>query len=322
MIAATPLAKPSSDVARRCLLCGGDKTQLVQRIGVSEIVRAYRAQLGVEVELPGDHLDYVLCRSCDLRFFAPVVTGSQQFYAQLQKIPWYYSAAKQEFGIAAQRITAADRVLEIGAGRGLFAREIEAASYVGLEFSAEAIRWAAQDGIELLPETVEQHAASNDGRYDVACAFQVLEHVADPCTFLRAAARCLRSGGRLMVSVPGEDSFARFAYQDVLNMPPHHVTRWTDAALRSIAAVCDMTLVAIVPEALGRNMRRAYANAHADRILSGLTGFEPSLLSSCVQRPALRPMVSAAAKLVRWYVSATSWQPRRGHAVVGCFEKP
>ena len=316
-----PAAAGPAVAAPPCLFCHGQATQLLERIDTGELSAAYRQQFDIDVTLPAAPIDYCLCRSCDLRFFSPAVTGSQDFYAQLQKIPWYYSAAKQEFGIAAQRVGAADNVLEIGAGRGLFAREIRAASYVGLEFSADAIRWAATDGIRLLPETVEQHAGHARGAYDIACTFQVLEHVADPRAFLQAAVQCLRAGGRLVVSVPAEDSFARFAYQDALNMPPHHVTRWSDRALRSIGPACGLRLVAIIPEPLSRNMRRAYASAHADRLLGRWMGVQPRLLRSCAQRPQLRWLLAALTAVIRNYLSVTRWQARRGHAVVAVFEK-
>lgn len=307
--------------ATGCLLCGSDATQMLEHIEAGVLAKAYRDQLGITVELPAGGVDYRLCKHCDLRLFAPPVTGSQDFYAQLQKIPWYYSAAKQEFGIAARWIDVADHVLEIGAGRGLFVREIRAASYVGLEFSADAIHWAAQDGTRLLPQTVEQHAADHGGQYDVVCTFQVLEHVAEPRSFLKAAGQCLRPGGHLIVSVPAEDSFAQYAYQDVLNMPPHHVTRWSDRALQSIGNVCSLKLVAVVPEPLGRNMRRAYASAHADRLVSRLAGVERRLLNSSAQRPALRRIAAMLAALIRGYTSVTRWKQRRGHAVVAMFQK-
>ena len=68
--------------------------------------------------------------------------------------------------------------------------------------------------------------------YDVVCHFQVLEHVSAPRAFLVDCVRALRPGGRLIITVPSEDSFLSIAEDAWLNMPPHHVTRWTDSALR------------------------------------------------------------------------------------------
>ncbi len=38
-----------------------------------------------------------------------------------------------------------------------------------------------------------------------------------------------------MIAVPAQDSFLAIAPNSPLNMPPHHVTRWTDRALANLA---------------------------------------------------------------------------------------
>lgn len=295
---------------------------MIETLDTKTLAEAYRELLDVEIELPVPSLQYRQCATCDLRFFSPPVTGSERFYAQLQKIRWYYSAAKQEFGIAAAHVKPEDDVLEIGAGRGLFRREIQCRSYTGLEFSPEAIRWAAEGGVELLPRTVEEHARVAAGQYDVACAFQVLEHVSDPRSFLEAAAQCLKPGGRMMMSVPGEDSFAHYACHDVLNMPPHHVTRWTDKALSSIGDILGLRFVRVVPEPLGRNMRSAYATAQADKLVGRLSGGELRLLDPRLKQPVWRAVSKTAAALIRPVMSVSASKPRRGHAVIALFERP
>jgi SAM-dependent methyltransferase len=308
-------------VAPSCLICRSSTTRVLETLDGQTLAAAYRKQLDMHIDLPAPALDYRLCIQCDLRFFSPPITGSEQFYAQLQKIHWYYSAAKQEFGIAAAYVKPEDNVLEIGAGRGLFSRAIRCRSYTGLEFSPDAISWAARDGIHLLPQTIEAHSRTAAGQYDVACAFQVLEHVADPRAFLEASIRCLKAGGSLLMSVPGEDSFAGHAYRDVLNMPPHHVTRWSDKALRSIGEIFGLRFVALVPEPLGRNMRRAYVAAHADKMIGRAFGGELRLLDARLEQPMFRLLERLATALMRPFISATSGKPRRGHAVVAIFEK-
>ena len=304
-----------------CLLCHSSAVRLLDEISSSALPEAYRDELGLAITYRADHVAYMMCDSCDLRFFWPVVTGTEEFYAELQKISWYYNPDKQEFRIAAAYVSAGDAVLEIGAGRGLFSRQITGVSYTGLEFSPAAIQAAAADGIRLLAESVEHHAQANGGRYAIVCAFQVLEHVADPRSFLEAAVGCLRDGGRLIISVPGEDSFAQHAYWDVLNMPPHHVTRWTDACLRSVASLCGLRIAALVPEPLGRNMRRAHATALADRWLADLFRMKPRLLDKRLKRPVFRSLSAIASRLLRTYLSLTGRNNRRGHSVVAVYEK-
>jgi SAM-dependent methyltransferase len=175
--------------------------------------------------------------------------------------------------------------------------------------------------VHLLAESIGEHAQRNAGRYDVVCAFQVLEHVAAPRSFLSAAVRCLRPNGRLMVSVPGEDSFAGFAHWDILNMPPHHVTRWTDDCLRTVASLYELHLVEIVPEPLGRNMRRAYAKAHADRYIAERLKLELKLLDARIRKPLFSALATGAAGLLRRYLALTPKQVRRGHAVLAVYAR-
>ena len=62
------------------------------------------------------------------------------------------------------------------------------------------------------------------GRVDVAVAFSLVEHVADPLELLRDIHRLLRSGGRLLISTPNRrdwlldllpDDYAQFFYRQV-----------------------------------------------------------------------------------------------------------
>jgi 2-polyprenyl-3-methyl-5-hydroxy-6-metoxy-1,4-benzoquinol methylase len=71
----------------------------------------------------------------------------------------------------------------------------------GLEFSA-AGRCYARDrfGIDLSDELLER-VSDRGARFDVVCAFYLVEHLPDPRTFLRQAALEIASGARL--SLPG-----------------------------------------------------------------------------------------------------------------------
>lgn len=316
-IRVTAITPPSSTP---CLLCAHADTRLLQRIPASRLAHAYRAEFGIGVDFAVDEILYAECARCGLLFFAPPITGDEAFYGELQKISWYYRAAKPEFRLAAAYVRATHHVLEIGAGRGLFAQEIAPASYTGLEFSPVAIELAAQSGIRLLPETVERHAHDNAERYDIVCAFQVLEHVAAPRGFIDAAVKCLRPGGKLMLSVPAQDSFAAFAYWDVLNMPPHHVTRWTDACLRSVADLCGLRFVALTPEPLGRNMSNFYARSMVDHWLARRLKFAPGLIDERVKAPMFRLAAMTAVAFYRRHVRM-SLGGRRGQAILAVFEK-
>lgn len=50
--------------------------------------------------------------------------------------------------------------------------------------------------------TLEEYAADNVARFDIALAVYVLEHVAQPREFMAACARVLKPGGRLFGLTP------------------------------------------------------------------------------------------------------------------------
>jgi 2-polyprenyl-3-methyl-5-hydroxy-6-metoxy-1,4-benzoquinol methylase len=206
------------------------------------------------------------CGKCDLRFFSPVKAGSERFYGALQRTAriglskaTYYVDDKPEYALALKLISPGAKVLEIGAGKGAFGSRIRSADYVGLELSEDAVKMAASAGVQVRNELVQQHALSHKGEYDVVCAFQVLEHIVDVASFIQACVECLRPGGTLIYAVPSDDTFIALGRNSMLNMPPHHVTRWTDAALANLAAAYRLEVIFVQHEKLGEMHRKMYA---------------------------------------------------------------
>ena len=227
-----------------CPLCGSQSVHLLQSIPVADVGAVYRRflDIGTASCFAGDTLEYCRCAECDLSFFTPPSPGDEAFYNALQKYDWYYADEKDEFRAAAGWVRPDDRVLEIGCGKGAFARHIECASYEGIDLSENAVRMAGEAGVRATCTTIEAHAGDRRGACDAVCAFQTLEHVVSPGEFLDAAVSCLAPGGRLMVSVPSQSSFVGRTCNGVLNLPPHHLTRWTDDALRAIGRLHGLEL--------------------------------------------------------------------------------
>ncbi|SES92014.1 class I SAM-dependent methyltransferase [Oceanicella actignis] len=97
------------------------------------------------------------------------------------------------------------RVLDIGCGAGALLRELAQMGHrgAGLERSAQARALAAVMNPPGGPVEIRAEPAPDwDGAFDVLCCFEVLEHIEDDLSALRAWTRMLRPGGLALLSVP------------------------------------------------------------------------------------------------------------------------
>jgi SAM-dependent methyltransferase len=121
-------------------------------------------------------------------------------------------------------------LLEVGCGTGATLRGLVAvfpgARVTGVEPAAAALRVAAAAGCDVVPGSFERLPVAA-GSVDMLLALDVLEHLDDDAAGLAEAARALRPGGRLLVTVPALP--ALWGPHDELN---HHRRRYTRAMLR------------------------------------------------------------------------------------------
>ncbi len=231
-----------------CPLCKSDQVELLERIPLKELDALYQRLYNAPISrlYPGrDTIDMYRSKESDLIWFDPLVPGDESFYNTLQEKEWYYVDHKHEFDVAANYIAPTDAVLEVGSGKGNFGKVVRSGAYVGLDFSTKAKEMAAQNGIDVRNESIQAHAAAHPAAYDVCCAFQVLEHVPDVLEFLKGMVDALKPGGKLIVAVPSEESYISKANNLALNLPPHHMSRYTDRALRKVCDYLPVDLLAI-----------------------------------------------------------------------------
>ena len=244
-------------------LSGSQNVTLLTSINTVDLVQLYRRKFKIDVSTEyGDinEINLYHCLDSDLRFFYPIITGSHTFYETLQKFDWYYLEEKYEYTFASEFVKSSDSVLEIGCGKGVFAKKISSDQYLGLEFNQKAINTAAKKGITVLREPIQAHAEAHPNKYDVVCAFQVLEHVADINSFVSSSLACLKDGGLLIYSIPSADTFIALVTNYILNMPPHHISWWSDQCLNYMAKLFSLKVLAIQHEKLATNHRRWYAS--------------------------------------------------------------
>lgn len=311
---------PAADPQANCPLCHSNWLSVLQRIPARMLCRGYRKVYGLGVEslfAQAPTIEFRECGACGLRFFTPPVCGDGPFYEQLQRFEWYYRKDKAEYEIAREYIQPAQRVLDVGCGIGDFSACLPQVEYVGLELNANAVRAGRAAGRDIRPESVEEHSA-HASAYDVVASFQVLEHVPRPREFLEGQLAVLRPGGLLMVCVPNDDSYVGYRRNSLLNAPPHHASRWTEAALQSIARILKLELVALRRERMSalhaREFQATLLEATLSRSLSKTPIFDLSLRGRLVAKVASR--LARRAPILE----ADGLLPA-GHSVLAVFRK-
>ena len=219
----------------QCPGCLSQRVASIETLDVGDLITLY-ASTGVDVTGSYSLIDARIRALFGVRtpFFRP--GGGAAFYESLQRFDWYYQDQKPEYLFAKRFIRDGAAVLEVGCGKGAFRAMLpHSVCYTGLEFNDEAVRKARALGLNVKKGSIEEHADTAGAAYDVVCSFQVLEHVSEAGRFVASCVKATKRGGCLLIAVPAEDSFLGVAANAHLNMPPHHLTRWTDDALCKLA---------------------------------------------------------------------------------------
>lgn len=226
---------------------------LTHEIYTKDLAKLYLKSFNIDISAEIGNVQKIYfyhCKCCDFHFFLPTVIGSDNFYEQLQLLSWYYLGEKYEYEYAKEFILKNTRVLEVGCGTGAFGGEIATKKYIGLEINSKAVKVAKEKGLDVRKEYIENFSKNNHNVFDIVCAFQVLEHIPNVSTFIQSCIDCLNIGGYFIISVPSADSFIPLVVNNILNLPPHHQTWWSDYCLKSISQLFDLDLIEINHEKL------------------------------------------------------------------------
>ena len=224
-------------VKANCILCKSNDLSVESTFDSKLINNIYQESFGRDFSqfFNLESFSFFKCNDCSHLFFDPRMAGNDKFYEVLQEIrDNYYSPLRPEFLMIKNYITEKDKVLEVGAGDGDFAKVISCNSYVGLEFNDLAIKNAIAKGVTLKDESVEAHSLSNKEVYDVIVSNHVHEHVSDLYSFIEAGVKCLRKDGYYIFSVPNNDNHNTSSINHTLNLPPHHISRFTKKSFESL----------------------------------------------------------------------------------------
>ena len=128
---------------------------------------------------------------------------------------------------------AGKRVLDIGCGGGILADAMarKGAEVLGIDLAGKALKVAQLHALEAQTQGVsyrevsaETLAAEQPGRFDVVTCMEMLEHVPDPSSVVRACATLVKPGGHVFFSTINRNAkafvFAIVGAEYILNLLP------------------------------------------------------------------------------------------------------
>ena len=134
--------------------------------------------------------------------------------------------------INARAPLAGKKVIDIGCGGGILAESMarKGADVTGIDLSEKALKVADLHSLESEVSVrykhiaAEEMAAQEPGQYDVVTCMEMLEHVPDPASIVRAAATLVKPGGHVFFSTlnrnPKAYLFAVVGAEYLLRMLP------------------------------------------------------------------------------------------------------
>ena len=250
-------------------LTGKPNVSLMEVLAVKPIIDRWQTRLGIDVtsEFHGiTEFSKYRCNDTGLEFFSPTnIAASAAVYEQLQQFAWYYQRENWEHRIAVGDLPSGGRVLEVGCGAGSFVQAAaeRGCDAIGTEFNPKAVAAARQAGRAVSAIKLGDFVP---GSFDAVCAFQVLEHIAEPQVFLASCVALLKPGGRLILGVPNCDGYLRETMNE-LNLPPHHMGWWNEKCLRSLEGLFSLNLVRLEFEPLTEEHAEAWLAAFKAKTL-------------------------------------------------------
>ncbi|MCX5696554.1 MAG: methyltransferase domain-containing protein [Candidatus Omnitrophica bacterium] len=148
------------------------------------------------------------------------------------------------------------RLLDIGCSQGAFARLVSDMGFevFGIDPSSEAIKYARENYSlsNTFVSTIDDIPAGL-ADFDLVAALEVIEHLERPASLLRKSFQLLKPGGRLILTIPNNESLeVKFGRRPSVDYPPNHLSRYSKQTIRCLLEYSGFDSVAIHTSPIGR----------------------------------------------------------------------
>jgi methionine biosynthesis protein MetW len=168
----------------------------------------------------------------------------------------HIDAPQEVARMLADLVPMGSRVLDVGCGTGSVSRiiaDIRNAKIIGIEPNACRAAAARARGLEVHDEPFTPAILQLLEPFDVVVFSDVLEHVADPGSFLQFSRRALLPGGRVVASVPNVAHWSmrldllrgRFDYQPVGIRDATHLRWFTADTVKSLFETNGLRVISL-----------------------------------------------------------------------------
>ena len=253
--------EPVSAVSRPCPLTG-ENGKVLLHLNRNEIIESLEKYFGrgFPREIPVCNYSIVESTRSGLIYAWPLTPAPDKFYEWCALDPSYYPIDRIEWDLVAALMHAVpgannpdSKLLDVGCGGGRalsFLKQFYRGELAGVDLSAESATACKNLGFKAFSgDFVElmNHGVLDEKRYDWVLSFHCLEHVQNPLEFVGHMARLLKAGGSLLISTPLSPMSFETDYFDIMNFPPHHMTRWNVRAYKTLATMLGLELTIHLP---------------------------------------------------------------------------
>jgi len=236
-----------------CPLCGilTKDYRIWVRTDVGNILRCNRCDLGF-LDIEDSKLAIDKNELYNARTYYKLIYGLQQYL---------HGRYKKQLKIIKKYTNSDIKILDIGCSIGLFLKTASSNGFIPFGYDINKINLKKAEKLFGITSVNDNYLEDEiyDSFFDVITIWDVLEHMADPITFLSKLSFKLKSGGLLIVQCPNMDSyeFLRFGQHWNWLIPGDHLLFYTIKTLNHVLVKTGFKPILIKPISEGY----AFSNA-------------------------------------------------------------